>query len=75
MKNILITVWVTGLLAFACGYHTGSLDEGMKQRSEINQLTKDLARFHNKQVFDHALKVSRITGTPLFQVLTGRKGD
>jgi len=73
------TLTIAGLSALVslgigleCG-HKIAAAQYQPRIKEINQLRSELARFHNKKVFDHAVRVSQITGAPLYQVLTGSK--
>lgn len=59
-------------VSWALGYRTGRLDEGMSNRDQIEVLQGRVEKFTDKDLFRHAQKVARITGTDLYQVLTGQ---
>lgn len=69
----LFTVALIASVSWALGYRTGALDEGMRNRDKIEVIEAQLERFTDKDVFRHAQKVSQITGTDLYQVLTGNR--
>lgn len=73
MKTATITlaVMLGAAVIWSLGYRTGALDEGMKQRAEIETLTKLVQRYESREVWKHAKKVSAITGTDFYQVMTG----
>lgn len=55
------------------GYKIGVNGRDAKQQREMRILSKQLERFTNRQVFEHARYVAEVTGTPLYQVLTGNR--
>lgn len=70
MRLFLIAVGLLSMLAvgLASGYQIGwntkqSMDASLRSRLE---------RFENQEVFESAEEISRQTGVPLYQVLTGR---
>lgn len=75
MKTATLTLAVMLAVAvvWSLGYRTGALDEGMNQRAEIESLTELVRRYESREVWDHAKKVSAITGSDLYQVMTGNR--
>lgn len=65
---LLLTLTV-GLVA---GHKIGYNHKAQSSAREIRLLRSDLERFTNKAVFNHAVYVSKLTGRPLYQVLTGK---
>lgn len=72
MKTTIAAV-LASLIGYATGYHSGSLDEGMHLRDQLAQAHSQVERFHNQEVFEHAKHVANVTGTPFYQVLSGKK--
>lgn len=67
---------IAGLLILAvgleCGYKIGRNVKAIEDSRTIYVLRKEVERFHDPQVFHAAEDVARITGRPLFQVLSGK---
>jgi uncharacterized membrane-anchored protein YhcB (DUF1043 family) len=77
MKTIALLTAVT--LGFVAGSRLEQRRTEHIQR-KLRLVTHELDRFENPYVFHHAERVARITGAPLYQVLTGKldtqtKGD
>lgn len=69
------TVIVVGGLMLAAGFIGQRIGEGFQlqaDRARIHSLEKQVERFQNPTVFHNAVKLARITHTPLYQVLTGQ---
>lgn len=72
MKLYLLPI-LAALSTFCMGYLVADL----KYQTYTEYLQAKVAHYENAQLFDHSCKVSKITGAPLYQVLTGisYKGD
>lgn len=61
------------LISFSIGFQTGRREGLTTSKVEIKVLKSEVDRFHNPEVLRHAQYIARITGRPLYQVLTGKK--
>lgn len=73
MKAYLLSFTLFGL-----GLYLGGMIEHRQHTAPAIRrayaLSKRVERFENKDIFTHAQYVAGVTGTPLYQVLTGKKG-
>ena len=64
-------------LTFGFGLYLGGMIEHRTHTQpayrRVRVLAKQVERFENQDVFNHAQRVAGITGRPLYQVLTGKE--
>jgi hypothetical protein len=54
------------------GYQIGWNTKAQTDAREFRRLIKHLERFENSEVFHHAEYVAKVSGAPLYQILTGK---